>query len=160
MIKAVNKLMKFIEVLAVVLLGTAVLVIVAQIVWRYVLRSPLGWTEQVARAEFIWLVMIGIPAMFNRYITMSFDLILEKIRGKAQSIIKILIFLIGIGFCVFYFIASLELCIKTGNRMVPGIPIPYIALYSAQPVGAALLGMVLIKQLAETIQKMRRKEAE
>jgi len=160
LIKAVSKLMKLIEVLAVVLLGTAVLIIVAQIIWRYVLRSPLGWTEQVARAEFIWLVMIGIPAMFNRYITMSFDLILEKIRGRAQTIVKILIYLIGIGFCVFYFIASLELCIKTGNRMVPGMPIPYNALYSAQPVGAALLGIVFIKQLAETVQKIRSKEVE
>jgi len=151
--------MKFIEVIVVVLLSSAVLVIVAQIVWRYVLRSPLGWTEQVARAEFIWLVMLGIPAMFNRYITMSFDIILEKIRGNAQSIVKIFIYLVCIGFCVFYFLASMELCIKTGNRMVPGIPIPYIALYSAQPVGAALLGIVFIKQFAETIQKMRRKEA-
>lgn len=160
MIKAVDKLMKVIEVAVVVLLSTAVLVIVAQIIWRYVLRSPLGWTEQVARAEFIWLVMLGIPSMFHRYITMSFDIILEKIRGRAQSVIRIMIYVIAIGFCVFYFLASLQLCLRTGNRMVPGMPIPYNALYSAQPVGAALLGIVFIKQLVETVQKMYRKEAE
>jgi TRAP-type C4-dicarboxylate transport system permease small subunit len=150
--------MKFIEAILIVLLSTAVLLIVAQIIWRYVLRSPLGWTEQVARAEFIWMIMLGIPVMFNRYITMSFDLILSKIKGGANTTLRILINLIGLSFCVFYFIASLTLCINTGSRMVTGMPIPLNALYSAQPTCAALLFIVLVKQTVEILQKAVRKE--
>ena len=158
MIKAVDKLMKFVEAIMIILLSTAVLVIIAQIFWRYVLGAPLGWTEQVARSEFIWLVMLGIPAMFNRKITMSFDIILSKIKGIANSIVRIFLTLIGMGFGVFYFIASLQLCINTGSRLVPGLPLPYNALYTAQPVGAALMFIVFAKQLFEIIQTMRKGE--
>lgn len=158
MLKAYNRFMKLIEALIIVLLSTAVLIIVAQIIWRYLLKAPLGWTEQVARAEFIWIIMLGIPVMFNRYITMSFDLILNKIKGVARQIMQIFINLVGMAFCAFYFTASLQLCISTGDRLVTGMPIPMNALYSAQPACAALLFIVLIKQTVEFIQKMKKQE--
>jgi len=146
MIKLVERLMKAVEALMIVLLSMDVLIIVAQIFWRYILRAPLGWTEQAAKAGFIWLVMLGIPVMFNRSIWMSFDVILEKIPGIANTIIHIFLLLLGAGFSVFYFFASLQLCIRTGNRMVSGFPLPLNALYSAQPAGAMLLFLVFIKQ--------------
>jgi len=158
MTKAVNKLMKLVEIIMIILLLTAVLFIVAQIFWRYVLRNPLGWTEQAARSVFIWLIMLGIPVMFNRNITMSFDIILEKITGTAHDVIQICLKLLGIGFSVFYFFASLQLCINTGSRMVSGMPIPLNALYCAQPVCAVLLLIVFIKQIAEAVRKLKSRE--
>jgi len=158
MIKAVNWLMKIVEYIMIVLLAASVLVIVMQVFWRYVLVSPLGWTEQAARSGFIWLVMLGIPVLFNRKITMSFDILLEKITGIANQIIQLFLRLLGIGFSVFYFVASLELCIKTGSRMVSGMPIPFNALYSAQPVCAALMFIVFVKQIVEIIIQMKHKE--
>ena len=124
MIKFVDKLMRIVEIIMIALLSAAVLVIVAQIFWRYVLRAPLGWTEQVARTGFIWLVMLGIPAMFNRNITMSFDIILNKIPGKANTIIQCFLLLVGISFCIFYFSSGLQLCFRTGGRMVPECQYP------------------------------------
>jgi len=153
MIKMVEKLMKAIEAVMIVLLSMDVLIIVAQIFWRYILRAPLGWTEQAAKAGFIWLVMLGIPVMFNRNIWMSFDIFLEKIPGLANKIIHLLLLLLGAGFSVFYFFASLQLCIRTGNRMVSGFPLPLNALYSAQPAGAVLLILVFVKQALVLIRK-------
>jgi TRAP-type C4-dicarboxylate transport system permease small subunit len=158
MINAVNKLMRLIELFLIVLLAISVVIISMQIFWRYVLVFPLGWTEQVARSAFIWLVMLGIPVMFNRNITMSFDIFLNNIRGEKYYIIQGILKLLGIGFCIFYFFASLQLCIRTGNRTVPGIGIPLNALYSAQPVCAFLLFIVFIKQIVEIIPKIKNKE--
>ncbi len=146
MVRFVDKIMRVVEVIMIALLTAAVLVIVAQIFWRYVLRAPLGWTEQVARTGFIWLVMLGIPAMFNRNIKMSFDIILNKIPGRANTVIQFALLLVGLSFCVFYFTAGLQLCMRTGGRMVPGMPIPLNLLYSAQPAGSALLFIVFLKQ--------------
>lgn len=160
MVKAVNKLMKIVEAVIIVLLSAAVLVIVMQVVWRYAFRTPLGWTEQAARSGFIWTVMLGIPVMFNRNITMSFDVLLEKITGAAHTVIQVILKILGMGFCVYYFIASLQLCISAGGRMVAGMPIPINALYIAQPVCALLLFIVFLKQIVETAQKKRSREVE
>lgn len=148
MLKLYNKLFKLIEAIMVVLLSWSVVVIVAQIFWRYVLRAPLGWTEQAARAGFIWMVMLGIPVMFNHDIWMSFDVILEKIPGKANVAVHAFLLAFGAAFSLFYFFASLKLCLLTGNRQVPGFPLPMNALYIAQPAGATLLLLVFLRKIA------------
>lgn len=155
MLKVYNKLFKLIEAAMVVLLSWSVIVIVAQIFWRYVLRAPLGWTEQAARAGFIWMVMLGIPVMFNRDIWMSFDIILEKIPGKANVAVHAFLFFCGLAFSIFYFFASLKLCLLTGNRQVPGFPLPMNALYSAQPTGALLLILVFVRKIMGLVAKER-----
>jgi TRAP-type C4-dicarboxylate transport system permease small subunit len=157
MLKIYNGMIKAVEAVMVALLSLDVLIILAQIIWRYVLRAPLGWTEQAARAGFIWLVMLGIPIMFNRNIWMSFDVILEKIQGKANTIIHVFLFILGMGFSVFYFFASLQLCIRTGSRMISGFPLPLNALYSAQPAGAALLFLVFTQKTIMLVARNREK---
>ena len=158
--KLVDKLMSCVEAILIALMGTSVLIVVMQILWRYVFQSPLGWTEQIARSEFIWIVMLGIPVMFNRGITMSFDVVLQKITGKAHKIIQIALRVIGMAFCTFYFVASIELCISAGSRTISGVPLPYNALYGAQPVCAVLLFLVFIKQLIGLIRGFKIEEGE
>jgi TRAP-type C4-dicarboxylate transport system permease small subunit len=67
--------------------------------------------------------------------------------------------ILSLVFCVFYFFASLSLCLNAGGRTVPGMSfLPFNALYGAQPVCAFLLFLVFIKQTFEIIQKMLGKE--
>ncbi len=146
MLRIYNRVFKLVEMILVVLLSWSVAVTVAQIFWRYVLRAPLGWTEQAARAGFIWMVMLGIPVMFNRDIWMSFDIIQEKLPEKTRLLVRGFLMAFGIAFSVFYFFASLKLCVLTGNRQVPGFPLPMNALYVAQPVGAILLFVVFVRK--------------
>ncbi|WP_308215409.1 TRAP transporter small permease subunit [Sinobaca sp. H24] len=48
------------EVLLVIFTLTMVIVIGLQVFMRFVLSSSLGWSEELARYCFIWLVYIGI----------------------------------------------------------------------------------------------------
>ena len=158
MIKLINKLMALVSIIATLFLAASVVIVTMQIVWRYVLSHPLGWTDQMARFSFMWFTMLGIPVMFNKNIMMSFDLVIDAIPGKAHDIIEIIIRLLGIFFCVCYAIFSIELCIKTGPRLFPGVKIPYNSLYSSQIVCAVLLGLVFFKQILEIIVQGREKE--
>ncbi len=149
MIKLVNTVMRFCEIILILLLGSAIIIVATHVIMRYVLQSPLSWAEQVARFEFVWTVMLGIPVMFNRNVKISFDAILEAITGKAREWLEIALRVVGMGFSAFYFSAVLQLMIKTGDRMTPGIPLPYNSLYGAQAVCAFLLFFVLLKQILE-----------
>ena len=156
MIKFVNKLMTLVEIVLIVLMSGATLIVVTQVFWRYVLKSPLGWTEQVCRIAFIWMVMLGIPVIFNRGITMAFDILLDHIHGKAHFIIQVLIQILGLAFSVFYFMASTQLCLSAAGRMTSGVKVPQNLLYIAQPIAAVLLFLVLFKQLIELVQKQKK----
>lgn len=50
---------RFLLGLASVLLALAVLLVVAQIVMRFVFNNPRAWAEEVGRYLFVWMVFIG-----------------------------------------------------------------------------------------------------
>ena len=66
------------EVFLVILMSLATIVVAAQVFTRFVTKSPLPWSEELARYMFLWLVWVGaayatkerkhikIDVMFNR----------------------------------------------------------------------------------------------
>ena len=55
MTKCVNAIMKALEIACMALLATAVVFLAMQIVLRYFISSPRGWSAQSARFCFIWI---------------------------------------------------------------------------------------------------------
>lgn len=151
MVKAVNKLMKGVEFIVTVLFAVSVILVIAQVFWRYVLGDPITWTNQISRALFVWMTYLGIPVLFSRNILMSFDLLQEKVKGAANVFLRVGFRVIGLFFCICWFIFSWELCSKSVGLVFPGIAIPKNALYGAQNVCCALLFIVQGSQIVELL---------
>lgn len=160
MIKLINKIMWVCEIILITLLGSVILLVATHVLMRYVIKSPLSWTEQIARFGFIWMVMLGIPVMFNRNIKISFDVILMATAGKLREYLENALKIIGMAFTIFYFKAVFQLMLKTGGRVTPGIQIPYNLLYGAQAVCAFLLFFVFLKQIIENRAKFREEKGD
>lgn len=96
--KAVSILMRFVEFLVTLLFAVSVLLVIAQVFWRRVLLDPIGWTEQISRALFCWMTMLGIPVLFNRNILMSFDMVQNLFKDLAHAWLRIAFRVIGISF--------------------------------------------------------------
>ena len=97
-----KRLIRVIEITLAVLLLVAVLFILAQVFFRYVLHHPLDWTEQSSRYLFIWMMMLGASVVFYRDSAMSFDLILNSVKPRAQFVLKTVIYVLVIGFSLYY----------------------------------------------------------
>ena len=143
--------MRIVEFVVTIMFAAAVILVIAQVFWRYVLGDPITWTNQISRALFIWMTYLGIPVLFNRNILMSFDLLQEKVKGAANIWLKIGFRVLGLFFCICWFIFSWELCSKSVGLVFPGIAIPKNALYGAQNVCCALLFIVQISQIVELL---------
>lgn len=94
--KAVSMLMRFVEFVVTLLFAISVLLVVAQVFWRRILQDPIGWTEQISRALFCWMTMLGIPVLFNRNILMSFDMVQNLFKDRAHIWLRIAFRVIGI----------------------------------------------------------------
>ena len=155
MIKAVKKLMQFVEFLVTVLFLISVILVICQVFWRYVLRDPITWTNQISRALFCWMTYLGIPVLFNRNILMSFDLVQNSFKGAAHIWLRILFRVIGLFFCICWFLFALELCRACKGLVFPGIAIPQNALYAAQNVCCVLLFLVQTAQIVEMLGQLK-----
>ncbi len=155
MVKFVEKLMKIVEILLTACLSVSVFVVILQVFFRYVLKDPIGWSEQISRMLFIWMVMLGIPVLFNRNNVMQFDLISTSLPVKVQHFLHILFNAIGIAFFAFYLRYAVQICVEMLGRFTSGVPIPFWALYGPQAVCATLTIFVLIKRLILEVQKIK-----
>lgn len=155
MIKATKKLMKFVEFVVTVMFAISVVLVIAQVFWRYVLGDPITWTNQISKALFCWMTYLGIPILFSRNILMSFDLVQDSIKGAANIWLKIGFRVLGLFFCICWFIFSWELCSKSIGLTFPGIAIPKVALYGAQNVCCVLLFLVQLSQIFEFIGELK-----
>lgn len=156
--KFINKLMKGVENLLTGILIADTLIIFLQVIFRYVLGSPLGWSEQICRLLFLWGVMVGIPVVFYNKADMLFDLLYNMFPFKVRKLLGSFFSLLGMGFSVFYFVCGVQLVLKTGMRMTSGIKMPVNVLYVAQPVCAALLLLVFIERLVGVLKTAPEKE--
>lgn len=172
MTKAVNKLMWLIECIVTIMFAFCVVLVVAQVFWRYVLVDPITWSNQVVRALFCWMTYLGIPCLFHRNVMMSFDLVQDMLPERQHDLLKIVFRILGILFCIAWFYFSMELCMaKTSvGKFFPGLipiihQIPKNALYGAQPVCCVLTIIVFLNQIVALVKdyvaagKAEKKEA-
>ncbi len=153
----IKKSIWFIERIVIGMLALSVLIIAAQVFFRYVLNSPITWAEQAARYLFVWMIFLGIPILFHRSKPLTFDLLLSSFSARTKVIIETVIRILICIFAGFYFTYSLNLCMITGGKLVAGIEIPYNYVYSAQPIAAFLLFFVSLDQMRLLLKESKRK---
>ena len=158
--KAMKKFIDIIDSIGAALIGATVIIIFLQILWRYVFRNPLIWSEQLCRYIFIWICMLGVPVAVFRGSTFAFDLIVNRLPKKVQKVISILLDLLNTFFCGFWAYWSYVLTVKAGWKNTQGFVIKYGYLYSAQIVCGALLVIVLIYHMISTIKSFNEPEPE
>jgi len=99
---------KWVAVLLMAVMTTAVAM---QVFWRYVLSSPLDWTEEAARLCMIWMVFMVMGwAIGNRtHITAGF--LVERLSQRHQALINILITLAIVAFSGLLLVTGIRLVI-------------------------------------------------
>lgn len=136
------------EYLCAALLMVIVVVIFTNVIGRYFFSSPLRWTDEVAQFLFLWLAYLGALAalMGGRHYSFSnlIDLLPPKIKLVAKTLSDILV------------IAMLGILVWTGVQLVdllqhqrsPALDVPIYFIYSALPLVAALMALVVAYQIA------------
>ncbi|MCI8567001.1 MAG: TRAP transporter small permease [Lachnospiraceae bacterium] len=151
------------KTLAVLLLCTFVCLTLLQVISRYLMESPLTWTEQVSRYLHIWMLMLYAPVIIRHSGNMAFDMLLKRLPPKVIELTTLLCEVLILAFSLFWCRQSLALCQEFAGRRLIGINLPYAAVYAAQPVGAAVMAVfsaeVIVKRLAG-FGRRRQKEGE
>ena len=159
--KAIDKLMEIISVVLGVLLMIAVVFVLVQVIFRYLLKSPLGWTNQLCQFLFVWIVMLGLPVLFHTKSVATFDSLSSKLSERAQIVLHIIVSLLSMFFAVCFIIFSWQFMMKKGSMMIPAFRvIPYYTVYVSMPICGALTFIEMVLQLVESVKELfARKEA-
>ena len=96
----------FEEYLLVLLMVAEVIIVFAQVITRFILKSPLAWSEEIARYMFIWLVWIGAAYATKENKNIKIDLLSSKFTGAMKVFADIFVAVLFIGLMMFMLYTS------------------------------------------------------
>jgi len=99
-----TRALSFGRAIGLVALGLMVLVILAQIFFRYVLNNALPWPEEAARALMIWMMAMVAPSAYRYTGFVSIDMLHEYIPTQVKNYLILAILLL----CTFVSIIMLQ----------------------------------------------------
>lgn len=78
------------EDVVVLLLGSMFLTFLIQIVFRYVLNLPLGWTIEYVTVAWLWGILFGYAFVLRREDIIVFDLVYNSVPDKVRRAMAII----------------------------------------------------------------------
>ena len=118
------------------------LVMVCQVIARYVLDAPIPWSEEFARYSFVWISYIGCAYCVGVDGHTSITALRDKLPALGQKILIVVGNVIMV--CVFLRLMPIDYISKNGKFLTSIMRIPFKYLYWALPVGTALTAIQLI----------------
>lgn len=120
-----------------------------QVIFRFVLHVSVPWTEEVARAFYIWIVFIGVVLVERDDSQVRTTLLLEALPLKVHLVLEFVIRILQIGFNLILFYGSI-LAVRSETGFLSSLPhislkIFYIPMLVGIPCG-------MIYQIVHLIQ--------
>lgn len=154
-----DALEKSLKVICILITIAFTLITCASIVARYVFKAPFSWSEQTCRYLFIWSVMLYMPVIMRAGGNLGFDLLVNRLPKKAQDFISLFCMVLIDVFAVLYCKFSVQFVLKTMNKKLSGINVPYWSVYSAQIIGAAILALFTTELIIKDIIRLKKQPA-
>jgi TRAP-type C4-dicarboxylate transport system permease small subunit len=103
-LKLMDILDMMIRKLLIVMAGLMTMMVILQVISRYVMKNPLSWTEEAARYLMIWMAFTGGSCIIKKWDNIYVDLLINMMKQKPRKImIRVQKFVIlGLLIYIFY----------------------------------------------------------
>ena len=153
--KFLDVLEKIEKVILAVTVAVMIVVMVYQVILRYVFSAANSWSEELARYLFIYNVMLGSAIAIRRNSHLQVDTLTSLMSPNMKCVSTIVATVLGIAFLVFLTIHSVTLCITGSKTMSFGLPVSMTVPYASMPIGAVLMILVSIEVIFKKIEEIR-----
>jgi TRAP-type C4-dicarboxylate transport system permease small subunit len=123
------------------LVGIILALMAAQVVARYVFRSPIPWSEEVASFVFVWLAFLGGALVAGERKLLTVDVISPFLGARARLFLKCLNSSVVIACCLIMVVGSEPFIRRLAGIATPAADIPRRWWYLASAMGLSLIAV-------------------
>ncbi len=144
---------KILELLGTITLGIMTILVVYQVVTRYVFNAPSAYSEVLSQYLFVWMIMFGSAYVYGSLEHLTIDLLKDKFPPKMNLVVEIIT-----NVCLFAFI--LLVCVIGGWRYMasqtaridPSLHISMAILYASIPFTGIITLFYSIFNIARSVK--------
>ncbi len=126
------------EALSVALLAAYTVLVLLQVLFRYVLNQPLFWAEEVIRYGLVWSVMLGSALVAHGRGHVRIDVVGAFAGPAARRVIEALAGGLTWAFTIVLVVAGVQFVNRTLFQHSASLGVPMWTVYAAVPIGAAI----------------------
>ena len=152
--RRLNHMEKVLAILVTVML----VLMIAQVISRYVFGKPFSFTEEAARLVFVWVVFLGAAEAFRRKTTISIDVLFKILPGKVQKAIEGLNSVVIAGVLAMLILSGIKVVGATSHVDLITVPLPAGCVYLAVPVACAIMLIYSFRNLVNWIKRKKKEE--
>ena len=161
--KVIHKLSDWVynleKIIAIILCSLILVSLAAGVLYRYVLHSPLIWSDETAIFSLVWLTFIGGSMGIKLNESPAITLFMDKIKGTPRKILlavgtlSVLVFVVYIFYLSVIWLSSPNIVVQKSSSM----QMPMIYAYLSVPVSFFFMA---IHTLSLFIKNFQTKEEE
>lgn len=144
------------ESIAAALLALLVVINGVAVYYRFVLNSPVGWSEEVMRYCVIWLTFIAAGAVLRAGEHFTLDLATSLKSARLQAALGVFIYLVIVVFCVTIAYLGYNVAMRNRMQVSPVLEISMMWPYLALPVGMAMMAIEAALLLVVSVRSVIR----
>lgn len=144
-----------VEVITVLLLLILVGLVSAQVFMRYVMHSPLTWSEEAARITFVWLTFIGAGLAFQRRENLRIQILPDALPLKPRLWLRLAMYLVEVAFMGLVLYQSVPLLQRLYPAHTPALEWSQDAFYGGVAGGGLVIFGYALVGIKDTIAAIR-----
>jgi len=145
--RAIEVLNRWIQRICIVFSGALFVLVIAQILSRYVIKISAPWTEEAARYLMIWMALLAAGIAFQKGEHFNIDFVTSRLGTKTRRNIAIFTGLLTSVFILCIIIWGIPFAILGFFTISPGLEITMFLPYLAVPVAGGVMLLNLIVYL-------------
>lgn len=136
-----GRLVRITEAAAALLIAFIVCCNAAQIFCRYVLLTPLSWTDEAMRYSMVWVAFLAGSALVFRQEHMALNVI-DMLKARwAVWLLRAFVLVMIFAFAMLLVVYGWPLAMRNVNQLSPSAQLPLVYAYIAVPFGGALMAL-------------------
>lgn len=144
-----NFAMKHLLNLILAVLTTAVF---AQVIFRFVIKQPLAWTEELAVYSLVWLTFLGAAYAMSLKAHIGVEFFMDLFPLWARQILFVIATIVSIVFYVIMIVQGYSLAQQGMAQLSPVLRIPMGWIYSVIPLSGFFLIVNVLASFAKELK--------
>lgn len=150
-----NRVARFILVAA---SAAMAVIIFFQVLFRFSIKIPLPWSEELSRYLMIWIGMMGASIALHEGRHIGVDIVMERLHGRVRQILMAVAILLVLWFLWLVVREGAQLAVQNYSQLSPAMMIPMLLPYGAIPVGGTFMLVQGLCNFLHTILDRKKKE--
>lgn len=121
------------------------------VLFRYVLHSPLGWSEELGRFVFVWLSFLGMLEGVRLKAHIGIDVLTNSLPPSLRRATELFVGAAIVAFLWVVVAAGVRLTVMNMELLSPGLDIPEGWVYISIPISGTLMAAHILVQMLQTL---------